>query len=214
MTICEDAWQHCGATPNDYDSDPIAQIVEWGRQGVVLDATVNLSASPYHANKSSTRIAVARSAASSLNHPFLLANQVGGNDDLLFDGRSIIAWPDGTAVVGPAWSEGVLVTDLSNPEACSWIGEGDLTILGQNEELEENDDDLLDAIIIGLSDYCRKSGIKKIVLGLSGGIDSALAACIATAAVGSENVTGISMPQSILVNIVSMMPKQLLRRWK
>ena len=101
VTICEDAWQHCGATPNDYDSDPIAQIVEWGRQGVVLDATVNLSASPYHANKSSTRIAVARSAASSLNHPFLLANQVGGNDDLLFDGRSIIAWPDGTAVVGP-----------------------------------------------------------------------------------------------------------------
>ena len=194
VTICEDAWQHCGATPNDYDSDPIAQIVEWGRQGVVLDATVNLSASPYHANKSSTRIAVARSAASSLNHPFLLANQVGGNDDLLFDGRSIIAWPDGTAVVGPAWSEGVLVTDLSNPEACSWIGEGELTILGQNEELEENDDDLLDAIIIGLSDYCRKSGIKRIVLGLSGGIDSALAACIATAAVGSENVTGISMP--------------------
>ena len=194
VTICEDAWQHCGATPNDYDSDPIAQIVEWGRQGVVLDATVNLSASPYHANKSSTRIAVARSAASSLNHPFLLANQVGGNDDLLFDGRSIIAWPDGTAVVGPAWSEGVLVTDLSNPEACSWIGEGELTILGQNEELEENDDNLLDAIIIGLSDYCRKSGIKKIVLGLSGGIDSALAACIATAAVGSENVTGISMP--------------------
>ena len=194
VTICEDAWQHCGATPNDYDSDPIAQIVEWGRQGVVLDATVNLSASPYHANKSSTRIAVARSAASSLNHPFLLANQVGGNDDLLFDGRSIIAWPDGTAVVGPAWSEGVLVTDLSNPEACSWIGEGELTILGSNEDLEENDDDLLDAIIIGLSDYCRKSGIKRIVLGLSGGIDSALAACIATAAVGSENVTGISMP--------------------
>ena len=194
VTICEDAWQHCGATPNDYDSDPIAQIVEWGRQGVVLDATVNLSASPYHANKSSTRIAVARSAASSLNHPFLLANQVGGNDDLLFDGRSIIAWPDGTAVVGPAWSEGVLVTDLSNPEACSWIGEGELTILDSGEELDENDDDLLDAIIIGLSDYCRKSGIKKIVLGLSGGIDSALAACIATAAVGSENVTGISMP--------------------
>ena len=194
VTICEDAWQHCGATPNDYDSDPIAQIVEWGRQGVVLDATVNLSASPYHANKSSARIAVARSSASSLNHPFLLANQVGGNDDLLFDGRSIIAWPDGTAVVGPAWSEGVLVTDLSNPKACSWIGEGELTILGSNEELEENDEDLLDAIIIGLSDYCKKSGIKKIVLGLSGGIDSALAACIATAAVGSENVTGISMP--------------------
>lgn len=194
VTICEDAWQHCGATPNDYDSDPIAQIVEWGRQGVVLDATVNLSASPYHANKSETRIAVARSAAASLNHPFLLANQVGGNDDLLFDGRSIIAWPDGTAVVAPAWSQGVLLTDISTPEGCSWLGEGEITTLLPEEELEENEDDLLNAIIIGLSDYCKKSGISKIVLGLSGGIDSALAACIASAAVGPENVTGISMP--------------------
>tara|TARA_B100000700_G_scaffold293473_1_gene354484 strand:+ start:7841 stop:9526 length:1686 start_codon:yes stop_codon:yes gene_type:complete len=194
VTICEDAWQHCGATPNDYDSDPIAQIVEWGRQGVVLDATVNLSASPYHANKSGIRIAVARSAAASLNHPFLLANQVGGNDDLLFDGRSIIAWPDGTVVVGPAWSQGVLIADLSNPVDCAWIGEGEITVLGPDEELEESEDELLDAIIIGLSDYCRKSGISKIVLGMSGGIDSALAACVASAAVGSENVTGISMP--------------------
>ena len=194
VTICEDAWQHCGATPNDYDSDPIAQIVEWGRQGVVLDATVNLSASPYHANKSETRIAVARNAAASLNHPFLLANQVGGNDDLLFDGRSIIAWPDGTAVVAPAWSQGVLLTDISTPEGCSWLGEGEITTLLPEEELEENEDDLLNAIIIGLSDYCKKSGISKIVLGLSGGIDSALAACIASAAVGPENVTGISMP--------------------
>ena len=194
VTICEDAWQHCGATPNDYDSDPIAQIVEWGRQGVVLDATVNLSASPYHANKSETRIAVARSAAASLNHPFLLANQVGGNDDLLFDGRSIIAWPDGTAVVAPAWSQGVMITDLSNPNGCLWLGDGNATILSPGEELNEDEDDLLNAIITGLSDYCKKSGISKIVLGLSGGIDSALAACIASAAVGPENVTGISMP--------------------
>ena len=194
VTICEDAWQHCGATPNDYESDPIAQIVEWGRQGVVLDATVNLSASPYHANKSGIRIAVARSAASSLNHPFLLANQVGGNDDLLFDGRSIIAWPDGTVVIGPAWSQGVLLTDLSDPKACTWIGEGEIRILKPDEDLEEDEGDLLDAIIIGLSDYCMKSGISKIVLGMSGGIDSALAACVASAAVGAQNVTGISMP--------------------
>ena len=194
VTICEDAWQHCGATPNDYDSDPIIHIVEWGRQGVVLDATVNLSASPYHADKSGIRVAVARSAAASLNHPFLLANQVGGNDDLLFDGRSVIAWPDGTAVVAPSWTEGVLVADLSSPDACEWLGEGEFTILSPGEELTSSDDDLLDAVIIGLSDYCRKSGISKIVLGLSGGIDSALAACVACAAVGADNVTGISMP--------------------
>ena len=194
VTICEDAWQHCGATPNDYDSDPILHIVEWGRQGVVLDATVNLSASPYHADKSSIRVEVARSAAASLNHPFLLANQVGANDDLLFDGRSIIAWPDGTAVVAPSWTEGVLVADLFSPESCEWLGDGDVTILPPGEELTSSDDDLLDAVIIGLSDYCRKSGISKIVLGLSGGIDSALAACVASAAVGAENVTAISMP--------------------
>ena len=194
VTICEDAWQHCGATPNDYDSDPIAQIVEWGRQGVLLDATVNLSASPYHANKSGIRIAVARSAASSLNHPFLLANQVGGNDDLLFDGRAVIAWPNGTVVVAPAWREGVLIADLSNPEGCIWLGDGDIIILDPEDDIEDDDEDLLDAIIIGLSDYCKKSGISKIVLGLSGGIDSALAACVASAAVGAGNVTGISMP--------------------
>tara|TARA_B110001452_G_scaffold224729_1_gene198420 strand:- start:3936 stop:5621 length:1686 start_codon:yes stop_codon:yes gene_type:complete len=194
VTICEDAWQHCGATPNDYDSDPIAQIVEWGRQGVLLDATVNLSASPYHANKYGIRIAVARSAASSLNHPFLLANQIGGNDDLLFDGRSLIAWPNGTVVIAPAWVEGVLIADLANPEDCHWLGDGEVTILGPNEEIEDSEDDLLDAIIVGLSDYCKKSGISKIVLGLSGGIDSALAACVASAAVGAGNVTGISMP--------------------
>lgn len=194
VTICEDAWQHCGATPNDYDSDPIAQIVEWGRQGVLLDATVNLSASPYHANKYGIRIAVARSAASSLNHPFLLANQVGGNDDLLFDGRSLIAWPNGTVVVAPAWVEGVLIADLSSPEDCHWLGKGEVTILAPNEDFPDSEHDLLDAIIVGLSDYCKKSGISKIVLGLSGGIDSALAACVASAAVGPTNVTGISMP--------------------
>jgi NAD+ synthetase len=194
VTICEDAWQHCGATPNDYDSDPIAQIVEWGRQGVLLDATVNLSASPYHANKSGIRIAVARSAAASLNHPFLLANQVGGNDDLLFDGRSVIAWPNGAVVIAPAWVEGVLIADLSSPEDCIWLGDGEVTILAPGTDIEDDENDLLDAIIIGLSDYCNKSGISKIVLGLSGGIDSALAACVASAAVGAGNVTGISMP--------------------
>tara|TARA_B100001996_G_scaffold352391_1_gene313053 strand:- start:7 stop:1692 length:1686 start_codon:yes stop_codon:yes gene_type:complete len=194
VTICEDAWQHCGATPNDYDTDPIAQLVEWCRQGVNLDATVNLSASPYHGEKISVRLDVARSAASSLGHPFLLANQVGGNDDLLFDGRSIIAWPDGQVVMGPGWQEGVLVADLSTPEKCQWFGDGELTILQPGEDLQLGFDDLLDAVITGLSDYCSKSGIGKIVLGISGGIDSALAACIAASAVGPKNVTGISMP--------------------
>ena len=194
VTICEDAWQHSGETPSDYNSDPISQIMEWGRQGVNLDATVNLSASPYHANKAKVRIDVARSAAKSLNHPFLLANQVGGNDDLLFDGRSIVAWPNGDIVIAPAWIEGILVVDLEGPDKATWIGDGELQIVSPNETLELSIDDLLDAVTIGLSDYCRKSGISKIVLGLTGGIDSALAACVAAEAVGPSNVIGISMP--------------------
>ena len=87
-----------------------------------------------------------------------------------------------------------MLTDLSDPKGCTWIGDGEVTILKPGEELEEDENDLLDAIVIGLADYCRKSGISKIVLGLSGGIDSALAACVASAAVGAQNVTGISMP--------------------
>ena len=106
VTVCEDAWQSAGMTPSAYANDPIEHIAEWCRQGVAIHATVNLSASPFHADKFTKRLAVARHAASVLNHPFLLANQVGGNDDLLFDGRSLVAWPDGRAGRGVAHGRG------------------------------------------------------------------------------------------------------------
>ncbi len=208
VTICEDAWQAAGLTPSTYGQDPIASLAEWGRQGVSLDATVNLSASPYHADKVSSRIKVCRTAAGVLQHPFLLANQVGGNDDLLFDGCSLVAWPDGKVVVAPAWQEGVLIVDLNSSENCQWvplnsadklsIGSDTIKFLsGDSDGHEDSDEiieDITDAVITGLADYCRKSGIKRIVLGLSGGIDSAVAACVACAAVGSDNVLGIAMP--------------------
>ena len=208
VTICEDAWQAAGMTPSTYGQDPIESLAEWGRQGVTLDATVNLSASPYHADKVSSRIEVCRTAARILQHPFLLSNQVGGNDDLLFDGCSLVAWPNGRVVVAPAWQEGVLLVDLDQPDNCKWVGMGssDALSIGSDEikfldsESDGHEDstslieDITDAVITGLADYCRKSGIKKIVLGLSGGIDSAVAACVACAAVGSENVLGIAMP--------------------
>ena len=208
VTICEDAWQIAGLTPSSYGQDPIQNLAEWGRQGVELDATVNLSASPYHADKVGSRIKVCRTAASTLQHPFLLANQVGGNDDLLFDGCSLVAWPNGMVVVAPSWQEGVLMVDLDQPENCRWIGMDteDALSIGSDalkiipsdsdghEESAELIEDITDAVITGLADYCRKSGIKSIVLGLSGGIDSAVAACVACAAVGAENVLGIAMP--------------------
>ena len=208
VTICEDAWQAAGLTPSTYGQDPIASLAEWGRQGILLDATVNLSASPYHADKLTSRIKVCRTAAEVLQHPFLLANQVGGNDDLLFDGCSLVAWPDGKVVVAPAWQEGVLLVDLDNPENCQWvplnsadrlsIGSDTIKFLSSDSDGHEDPDeiieDITDAVITGLADYCRKSGIKRIVLGLSGGIDSAVAACVACAAVGSSDVLGIAMP--------------------
>ena len=208
VTICEDAWQAAGLTPSAYGQDPIASLAEWGRQGVALDATVNLSASPYHADKVSSRIEVCRTAAEVLQHPFLLANQVGGNDDLLFDGCSLAAWPNGKAVVAPAWQEGVLLIDLDEPNNSQWIGltDDDALSIGSDamkffdgdddghEDIDSIIEDITDAVITGLADYCRKSGIKQIVLGLSGGIDSAVAACVACAAVGAENVLGIAMP--------------------
>ena len=194
VTVCEDAWQHAGHTPIDYDADPIEQIAEWVRQGVELDATVNLSASPFHVEKLSTRIEVARCAAKTLQHPFLLANQVGANDDLLFDGRSLAAWPDGRIVMAPAWKEGSLLVDIDDAANAQWLGEGEVTHIGPGEDAINAEDDLLQAVVSGLSGYCAKAGLKKIVLGLSGGIDSAVAACVASAAVGPENVTAIAMP--------------------
>lgn len=201
VTVCEDAWQVAGETPSEYDADPIEQLAEWGRQGVNLDATVNLSASPYHSNKIQTRLHVARTAAKTLGHPFLLSNQIGGNDDLLFDGRSLAAWPTGEVVVAPSWREGILLVDIANPQAASWISmdseDGEIIVFEPHETGEEHGDvleELADAVVVGLRDYCQKSGIEQIVLGLSGGIDSAVAACVGAEALGPQNVLGISMP--------------------
>ena len=207
VTVCEDAWQSSGMTPSSYAQDPIEHIAGWCRQGVEINATVNLSASPFHTDKFTTRLEVARHAASVLNHPFLLANQVGGNDDLLFDGRSLVAWPDGRAVVAPSWQEGVLMVDLDDPDACSWVsstevdalnvGEAELIVLEAGDDgsgLIETIEELTNAVVSGLADYCRKSSIRSVVLGLSGGIDSAVAACVAVAALGPSNVTGLAMP--------------------
>lgn len=206
ITICEDAWQNASKTPSDYDSNPIEMLAELEYQGIPLDATVNLSASPFHAEKLGTRVEVARDAAKTLQHPFLLANQVGGNDDLLFDGSSLVAWPSGEIVIAPSWREGILIVDLSSPSNCKWVDfEGGYPMLNQPEVMQLKPSDefkgsesrieqITNATVVGLGDYCKKSGLDSIVLGMSGGIDSAVAACVACEAIGSENVLGISMP--------------------
>ena len=206
ITVCEDAWQAAGLTPMDYGVDPVAQLATFVRQDATFSATVNLSASPFHQSKINDRVTVARTAAARLGMPFLLANQVGGNDDLVFDGSSIAAWPDGTVVLAPAWSEGVLTVDLDDPKGCIWTpsNASDALSLGVNEVRTLAPDEtappqsgaegLADAVVTGLADYCRKSGLQRIVLGLSGGIDSAVAACVAVEALGPEAVHGLALP--------------------
>ena len=200
ITICEDAWQHIGEVPSDYPADPIEQLATWQHQGEPLAVSVNLSSSPYHLAKEGVRAKLVRKAASTLDHPFLLCNQVGGNDDLLFDGRSIAGWSDGTVVQGPAWCSGILLIDIEKPEMASWIALdtniADLEMVPSDKQptFPSKGQDLLSAVTLGLSDYCRKSGISQIVLGMSGGIDSAVCAAIACEAVGAGNVLGLAMP--------------------
>lgn len=206
VTICEDAWQHAGEVPADYDADPIEQLAAWQHQGEPLALSVNLSSSPYHLHKEGTRGEVVRAAAKTLGHPFLLCNQVGGNDDLLFDGRSLAAWPDGKIIQAPGWCLGVMLVDIEDITSAKWLPWPDgnccdecncaVEIIASNKEpaSARSGEDLLAAITTGLGDYCRKSGIKKLVLGLSGGIDSAVCAAIAARSVGPENVLGIAMP--------------------
>ena len=195
ITICEDAWQHAGVVPTAYAVDPISDLSQ-----AEISAVLNLSSSPYHSAKPDLRLQVARSAAASLGVPFLLANQIGGNDDLIFDGRSICCAPDGSCSIAPAWGQGILLCDLEDPASSTWTAldetaRGEMSRLapGQPSQIDLTAD-LLDAITLGLRDYCIKSGIDGTVLGLSGGIDSALTAAIAVRALGAENVVGLSMP--------------------
>ncbi len=198
VTICEDAWQHAGLVPNDYPVDPIEQLASFSMEGEALILTVNLSSSPYHAHKQGTRAEVAMAAARTLGHPFLLCNQVGGNDDLIFDGRSMVAWSDGEIAQAPAWVEGVMMVDLESRNV-RFLGldgseEIELQVYKHQFGVVKKEEDLLEAVTIGLRDYCTKSGLSSVVLGMSGGIDSAVTAAIAARALGPENVIGISMP--------------------
>jgi NAD+ synthase (glutamine-hydrolysing) len=179
ITICEDIWNDKTFWAKRlYERDPVAELV--GKGAGLL---INISASPYTIDKRKLRLDVLRSLARTHGHPVIYVNQVGGNDSLVFDGGSLAVLPDGRIVAQARCFEEDLV--LFDSESC--CGE----IHPQPEtELEM----ALDALICGTRDYVRKSGFTKAVVGLSGGIDSSVVAAIAVAAIGPENVTGVSMP--------------------
>jgi len=176
IIICEDIWQHSGYV-DTYAHDPILDLVKHEP-----DFLLNLSASPYQFDKPDMRVAVCAKAAKTLKCPVFLCCQVGGNDDLIFDGYSVCVDEHGNLrQLGKGFEENIFTVDLEAP-AC-------------NVPFEYNQiQDLYRALVMGLHDYFKKQGFEKALLGLSGGIDSALVACIAKDALGAENILGVSMP--------------------
>ena len=178
VSICEDFWFDDELLGKKlYCSNPVDDLV---RQGA--EVLLNISASPFNAGKRRARWEIFSDIARRYRVPLVYVNQIGGNDELLFDGSSIVFDAAGqTIFCAPAFEEhGTLVHLQGTP--CESI----LSISGEEE--------IGRALILGLRDYIRKCGFKKVVVGLSGGIDSALTAAIAAEALGPENVTGIGMP--------------------
>jgi NAD+ synthase (glutamine-hydrolysing) len=189
ITICEDAWNDKGFWPRQmYQVDPVEGLMmQWearkkelgGRQRIIL----NISASPYWMGKPQVRQSMLAAIAERHGAYVAMVNQVGGNDSLVFDGSSVVIGPDGEVVARAAsFVEDLVVFDTED-------GEPVVADAGVDEVAE-----LWDALVLGTRDYVRKCGFSKVLVGLSGGIDSALVAAIAVEALGAENVVGIGMP--------------------
>ncbi|WP_418789968.1 NAD+ synthase [Phosphitispora sp. TUW77] len=179
ISVCEDAWNEQGMCDiGNYGYDPIEELV---KQGATL--LINISASPFHVGKEELRFRIISSHARKHGVPFLYVNQVGGNDELVFDGRSMCVDKNGEPVkVLPAFKEELAVVDTEAIGSSKFYTPMNRTA------------SIYGALVTGISDYMKKCGFKKVVLGLSGGIDSAVTCCLAVEAVGKENVIGVTMP--------------------
>jgi NAD+ synthase (glutamine-hydrolysing) len=178
VMICEDIWQHAGIVSDTfYAHDPVLDLKD-----LKPDIVLNLSSSPYQFQKPSMRVKVCAKCAKTLGCPVILCCQVGANDQLVFDGYSLYVNAKGElSQVAKGFEEDEMVVDLDQPATpCAFS--------------YDPMNDLYQALVLGVRDYFRKQGFKKGCLGLSGGIDSALVACIAADALGKENVLAITMP--------------------
>ena len=177
ITICEDIWTEHYLPRPLYDVEPVRSLIDQGAELIV-----NLSASPFHLHKPGIRREMVGALARTYRRPILYCNSVGGNDQLVFDGNSIAVNSSGELISQLAgFREEEAVID-SNSEAVTELRERPLS------------HDLFEALSLGLRDYLYKCNFKSAVLGLSGGIDSAVVAVIAAHALGRENVTGVAMP--------------------
>jgi NAD+ synthase (glutamine-hydrolysing) len=179
LTICEDAWNDKLFWPKRlYVVDPIEALVRAGGNLVL-----NISASPFWIGKREVRRDMLASIAWQHRVPVAMVNQVGGNDSLLFDGSSIVLDAEGKVIAqGRSFEEDLIYFDSESLT-------GDL-----HEQIEGDEASVYAALVLGTRDYIQKCGFRKAIIGLSGGIDSALTAVIAVDAVGAENVIGVGMP--------------------
>ena len=175
VVICEDIWQ---------DGGPVSLMDE-----NEVAALVVLNGSPFEEGKGHVRAELAGRRAQQVDAPVLYVNLVGGQDDLVFDGGSFVVDRDGTTLASaPQFVEHLLVWELAD--------EGEPSLPGPQVPPLHPDEETYRAVVLGLSGYVRKNGFRSVLLGVSGGIDSALTAAIAADAVGGENVVGVSMPSS------------------
>jgi NAD+ synthase (glutamine-hydrolysing) len=179
ISICEDVWNDRDFwRRRRYHEDPIEVLAQTG-----VDAILNLSASPFTAGKQELRERMLAQMARRHRLPLAYVNQVGGNDDLIFDGRSCAFDAQGRLLArAKGFEDDVLVVDLS--ASAGGIAPDDFT----------PESEIWRALVLGVRDYARKTGFRQVLLGLSGGIDSALTAAIAADAMGPENVLGVMMP--------------------
>ena len=182
LTICEDLWNDEDIFPAQrYGHDPVAHLMKQG-----ADLLINISASIYHAGKQSQRESILKTLARKYAVPVIYANQVGGNDSVLTDGHSTM-WDATGKMVARArdFAEDLIAYDFSRQEP----PDGDIHPVADCPEAS-----IYKALIMGTRDYVTKCGFSQAIIGLSGGIDSALTACVAVKALGAENVTAVFMP--------------------
>ncbi|MFM2082397.1 MAG: hypothetical protein RL380_1088, partial [Verrucomicrobiota bacterium] len=194
LTICEDIWNDDDFWPERrYRSNPPVDLT-----GAGAEIIFNLSASPWHLGKNQTRHEMLRSIALKTKCPVVFCNQVGGNDELIFDGGSLVFNASGELIAqGKFFEEDLVVVELKTGRAdlpVSQRAQADQQVCPTKLTAPCTEEMLYHALVLGLRDYLHKCGFKSAVLGLSGGIDSALVACLAVAALGKENVRGLSLP--------------------
>lgn len=179
ISICEDVWNDSDLCPGSllYEVDPVSKLADSG-----ATLLINISASPFYLGKEELRFRLIQNHARRCRTPFIFVNQVGANDELIFDGGSMAFDRAGDPIyLAPYFKEEIQEIDVKSPLKLEFVS---------REPIKS----LYSALTLGVRDYLRKCGFQKAVIGLSGGIDSALTCCLAVDALGKENVLGISMP--------------------